>query len=131
MAHSRHAASNPPFLVTGPASEHLRRRVSHTGYADALTTEQAVLRAKAIVRRLIEDSEEVRGEVLDESWNNIDGRPTCSATPSHYMVSLPNYSDGSSLYVLLDNERHCVRIRFDANFAEIKPVSFPTFPCEW
>lgn len=104
--------------------------MAHPGHDDALTTVQAIAIAKAAVRGLVKSGELINGETLPESWNEADGRATCSATPIYYLVGLQNYSEGKTLHVLLDHGGRFRRARFDANFAELKFSSFPVFPCE-
>ena len=102
---------------------------AHPGHDDALTTLQAVMRGKAVVRSLVEKGEPINGEVLDESWNEINGRARCLATPLYYLISLENLSAGKTLYILLDHGGRYRRARFDDGFAELKFSSFPVFPC--
>ena len=104
--------------------------LAHPWHDDALTTLQAVMRGKAVVRSLVEKGEPVNGELLDETWKEINGRTRCSATPLYYLVSLENLSRGKTLYVLLDHSGRFRRARFDDGFAELKFSSFPVFPCE-
>ena len=103
--------------------------LAHPGHADALTTRQAVMRGKAIARSLIKKGEKVNGELLDESWNNIDGRTSCTATPLYYLISLENLSARKTLYLLLEHSGRFRRARFDAGFAELKFSSFPLVDC--
>lgn len=104
--------------------------IAHPGHDDALTTVQAIAIAKAAVRELVSTGELINGEALPESWNEFDGRATCSATPIYYLVGLQNYSEGKTLHVLLDHGGRFRRARYDANFAELTFSSFPVFPCE-
>ena len=104
--------------------------LAHPGHEGSLTTAQAVAIAKASVRRLIKDGEEIQGVVLSEDWKEIDGEPKCSATPIYYLISLDNYSEGKTLYVLLNHGGRFLRARFDKNFAELTFSSFPVFKCE-
>lgn len=103
---------------------------AHPGHEDALTEVQAVMRGKAIVRSLVAKGEPVNGEVLDDTWNEINGRSKCSATPIYYLISLENLSRNKTIYILLDHEGRYRRARFDDGFAELRFSSFPVFPCE-
>ena len=104
--------------------------LAHPGHDDALTTVQAVAIAKAAIRELVKEGKPVEGEVLGESWNEIDGQPQCSATPVYYLVSLDNFSEAKTLYVLLHHSGRFMRARFDKHFAELTFSSFPVFACE-
>lgn len=104
--------------------------LAHPGHDDALTKEQAVAIAMAAVRRLVEEGRPVEGEVLGETWTEVDGRPKCSATPVYYLISLDNYSEAKTLHVLLNHSGRFMRARFDKNFAELTFSSFPVFACE-
>ena len=104
--------------------------LAHPGHEGSLTTAQVFAIAKAAVRRLIRDGEPVQGVVLSEDWKEIDGQPKCSATPIYYLISLDNYSEGKTLYVLLNHGGRFLRARFDENFAELTFSSFPVFKCE-
>ncbi|MEM9403905.1 MAG: DUF6488 family protein [Pseudomonadota bacterium] len=103
---------------------------AHPGHEDALTKVQAVAIAKAAIRRLVADGKPVQGEVLPETWSEIDGYPKCSATPVYYLISLDNYSEGKTIHVLLNHSGRFMRARFDPNFAELTFSSFPVFACE-
>lgn len=105
--------------------------LTHPGHDDALTTLQAVWRGKAAIRWLIEKRKPVNGEVLDESWNDIDGRTSCSATPLYYLVRLENRAARKTLYILLSHSGGFMRARFDDGFAELTFTrSFPMVDCD-
>ena len=104
--------------------------LAHPGHEGSLTTLQAVAIAKAAVRRLVKSGDPIQGVALSEDWNEIDGQPKCSATPIYYLISLDNYSEGKTLYVLLNHGGRFLRARFDRNFAELTFSSFPVFKCE-
>ncbi len=103
--------------------------LAHPGHEDALTTQQAVMRGKAIIRSLIRDGKPVEGELLDENWNDINGRASCAATPLYYLISLENRFEGRTLHLLLDHSGRFRRARFDAGFAELRFSSFPLLDC--
>lgn len=104
---------------------------AHPGHDDALTTLQAVWRGKAAIRWMIDKRKPVNGEVLGESWNDIDGRASCSATPMFYLVSLENPAEGRTLYLLMNHSGGFMRARFDREFAELKfTAHFPMVDCD-
>lgn len=105
--------------------------LGHPGHDDALTTLQAIWRGKAAIRWLVDKQRPVEGEVLDQSWNDIDGAGTCSATPLYYLVSLDNPAKGKTLYLLMNHSGGFMRARFDADFAELRfTASFPMVDCD-
>ena len=104
--------------------------LAHPGHEGSLSTMQAVLRGKAIVRSLIARGELVDGVLLHESWNDPRGPTSCTATPMFYLVSLENYAVGKTLYLLLNHSGRFLRARFDADFAELKFAPFPLVDCE-
>ena len=104
--------------------------LAHPGHHDGLTTKQAVIRGKAIVRSLVENGETVNGELLDESWNNIDGHANCAATPEYYLISLENRSKGKTVHLLLDRGGKFLHARFDESFDELDSSSFPLPGCD-
>ena len=96
-----------------------------------MTTEQAVWRGKAAIRWLVEEQKLVDGELLDDSWNDLDGQTSCAATPLYYIVSLENRAAGKTLYLLLHHSGRFMRARFDAEFAELKfTSSLPQVECK-
>ena len=103
---------------------------AHPGHDDALTKIQAIAISKAAVRRLVANGDLIDGEALPESWLETDGYPRCEATPIYYLVSLDNFAEAKTLYVLLDHSGRFRRARFDKNFAELIFSSFPVFKCE-
>ncbi len=104
---------------------------AHPGHEDALTTLQAIWRGKAAIRWLVAKKRPVDGELLDESWNEIDGSGTCSATPLYYLVSLDNPAKDKTLYLLMNHSGGFMRARFNADFAELRfTASFPMVDCD-
>lgn len=115
----------PISLITGATS------FAHPGHEDALTTLQAVWRGKAAIRWLVDKQRPIEGEVLSESWNEIDGSGSCTATPLYYLVSLKNPAEGRTLFLLLNHSGGFMRARFDADFAELRfTASMPRVDCD-
>jgi hypothetical protein len=75
--------------------------IAHPGHAQVLNERLAILRGKAIVSSLIRKEEPVKGEVLDETWQQVTDSATCKETPEYYLIAFDNRQLGKTLYILL------------------------------
>lgn len=110
------------FLVAGNAT-------AHPGHENVLSTKQAILRAKAVVRSLVKKGEPISGQNLDESWLQATDLVHCKETPEYYLVAFDNRETGKTLHVLLKVDGKYLRANFDGHFADLAFSSYPVLSC--
>ena len=102
---------------------------AHPGHEHVLTEKLAVLRGKAVVSSLIRKKELIRGETLDESWEQVTDSATCMETPENFLIAFENRQVGKTLYILLTSTGKYLRANFDGQFADLTFSPYPVQSC--
>ncbi len=102
---------------------------SHPGHDHVLTEKQAVLRATAVVKSLVNKQEAVAGELLDASWTEAGNSISCKDTPEFYLLAVNNRAAGKTLYILLTSAGKFLRANFDGHFADLIFSPYPLQSC--
>ena len=102
---------------------------AHPGHDHVLTEKQAILRGKAVVSSLIRKEELVKGEQLDESWEQATDSATCKETPEYYLIAFDNPAADKTLYILLTSAGRYLRANFDGQFADLTFSPYPVQRC--
>lgn len=103
--------------------------VAHPGHEHVLTEKQAILRGRAIVSSLIRKEELIKGEKLDQSWEQVTDSATCKETPEFYLISFDNRAARKSIYILLTSTGKYLRANFDGHFADLTFSPYPPQSC--
>lgn len=103
--------------------------VAHPGHENVLSTEQAILRGKAIVRSLVDKGESLNGEKLDAVWLQATDFAGCKETPEYYVIAFDNRTAGKTLYILLSVVGKYLRANFDGQFADLTFSTYPVQSC--
>lgn len=102
---------------------------AHPGHENVLSTKQAILRGKAVVRSLVRNGESIKGQILDQSWLQATDFVDCKETPEYYLIAFDNAPMEKSLYILLTVTGKYLRANFDGHFADLAFSSYPVLGC--
>lgn len=102
---------------------------AHPGHENVLSTKQAILRGKAIVRSLVRKSEKIEDIKLDEGWLNATENVDCRETHEYYLIAFDNHATDTTLYVLLTTAGKYLRSNFDGHFVDVAASPYPLEEC--